>query len=224
MVAVRSSAILLNNATPPFIARAVSDNAPRPVTIAAMPIPPKPMIREPTTAITPSIPTRAANNADKATTLDKALLMSLILAKTHTNSRRTSPNAAKANIPVIAGTISRPITPSIASTPTITSMRPAIDPAPARTFFASVTTYDSAAIIPVRIRTIPPSASNGPREIVAPDINLRLLIIRANTPISSAKAPADAARSFVSIKDKATTEAAIIAIATAIIIIAPLTF
>ena len=154
--------MLLNNATPPFIARAVSDNAPRPVTMAAMPIPPKPMIREPTTAITPSIPTRAANNADKATTLDKALLMSLILAKTHTNSRRTSPNAAKANIPVIAGTISRPITPSIASTPTITSMRPAIDPAPARTFFASVTTYDSAVIIPLRIRTIPPSASNGP--------------------------------------------------------------
>ena len=216
--------MLLNSDTPPFIAKAVSANVPRPVMIVSKAIPPEPMIRDPTTAITPSIPTRATNNADKAPTLDKALSTSLMLAKTHTNSRKTSPKVAKASIPIIAGPASILISPSIASTPTITSMRPAIDPAPARTFFASVTTYDSAAIIPVRIRTIPPSASNGPREIVAPDINLRLLIIRANTPISSAKAPADAARSFVSIKDKATTEAAIIAIATAIIIIAPLTF
>ena len=224
MVAVKSSAILLNSATPPFIAKAVSANAPSPAIIAAKPIPPEPMIRDPTTAITPSIPTRAINNTDKAPTLDKALSMSLMLAKTHTNSRKTSPNAAKANIPIVAGPISRLITPSIASTPAITSKRPAIAPAPARTALASVTTCDSAAITPVRIRTTAPSAIIGFKEIAVPGIDLRLLIIRVNTPISNARAPADAARSFISIKDKATTEAAIIAIATAIIMIAPLTF
>ena len=216
--------MLLNSATPPFIAKAVSANVPRPVMIVSKAIPPEPMIRDPTTAITPSIPTRATNNADKAPTLDKAFSISLMLAKTHTNSRKTSPKVAKASIPIIAGTVSRLIDPSIASTPAITNKRAAIDPAPARTFFASVITCDSAAITPVRIRTTALSAIIGFREIAVPDINLRLLIIRANTPISNARAPADAARSFVSIKDKATTEAAIIAIATAIIIIAPLTF
>ena len=224
MVAVKSSAMLLNSATPPFIAIAVSANAPRPAIIATKPIPPEPMIRDPTTAITPSIPTRAINNTDKAPTLDKALSMSLMLAKTHTNSRKTSPNAANDTMPRIAAPAVRLIALRTARTPTMTANSPAIAAAPARAAGTFVTVFARRMIMPANMPITTVKATIDPIGILPVFSPFRLLIIRANTPISNARAPADAARSFILIKDKATTEAAIIAIATAIIMIAPLTF